>query len=64
MARFGKSKDNDDVKALRAADRALNENTDRERKAGIRHETPEYHRLNAEANQAASKVSRWRGGTK
>lgn len=65
MGLFGKSKSSsDDVKALRAADAALNANTDRERAAGIHHETPEYHRLNAAANEAASKVSRWRGGTK
>lgn len=63
MGLFGKS-NSDDVKAMRNADRKLNENSDRERKAGIRHETPEYRRLNDEANQAASKVSRWRGGTK
>nr|WSX25569.1 hypothetical protein OG690_38445 [Streptomyces tubercidicus] len=48
----------------KAADRALNENSDRERRAGIREETPEYQRLNRAANEAASKVSRWRGGTK
>ncbi|MEW9521776.1 hypothetical protein [Streptomyces tubercidicus] len=49
---------------LRAADKALHENSDREYRAGIREETPEYLRLNAAANQAAAKVSRWRGGTK
>ncbi|MFG2532733.1 hypothetical protein [Streptomyces sp. NPDC048516] len=49
---------------LRAADKALNDNSDRERRAGIREETPEYQRLNAAANAAAAKVSRWRGGTK
>uniref|UniRef100_UPI0030E15EF6 hypothetical protein n=1 Tax=Streptomyces tubercidicus TaxID=47759 RepID=UPI0030E15EF6 len=49
---------------MKAADRALNENSDRERRAGIREETPEYQRLNRAANEAASKVSRWRGGTK
>lgn len=53
-----------DVADMRAADKALNNNTDRERRAGVREETPEYQRLNAAANQAASKVSRWRGGTK
>lgn len=46
------------------ADRTLNENSDRERKAGIRDETPEYHRLNDAANEAAAKVSFWHGGTK
>ena len=62
---FGrKSSSSADVKALRAADKALNDNTDRERRAGIHDETPEYLRLNAAANQAAAKVSRWRGGTK
>lgn len=49
---------------LRAADKALNTSSDRERRAGIREETPEYQRLNAAANEAAAKVSRWRGGTK
>lgn len=52
------------VADLKAADRALNDNSDRERKAGIREETPEYQRLNRAANDAAAKVSRWRGGTK
>ncbi|WP_329616447.1 hypothetical protein OG244_28375 [Streptomyces brevispora] len=49
---------------MRAADKALNDNTDRESRAGIFEETPEYLRLNAAANQAATKVPRWRGGTK
>lgn len=48
---------------MKAADKALNNNTDRENRAGIRDETPEYLRLNTAANQAAAKVSRWRGGT-
>lgn len=52
------------VKALRQADAALNANSDAERAAGIRDETPEYHRLNAAANDAARKVSRWRGGSR
>lgn len=52
------------VAAMKAADRRLNENSDREFRAGIRHETPEYQRLNAEANEAAAKVGFWRGGTK
>jgi hypothetical protein len=52
------------VKALRAADTALHANTRRELRAGIREETPEYLRLNAAANEAAAKVSRWHGGTK
>ncbi|MGY5127299.1 hypothetical protein [Streptomyces nigrescens] len=49
---------------MKAADKALNDNSDRERKAGIRDETPEYQRLNRAANEAAAKVSWWRGGTK
>jgi hypothetical protein len=52
------------IAEMKAADRALNANSDREFKAGIRHETPEYQRLNAAANEAAAKVSFWHGGTK
>lgn len=52
------------IAEMKAADQALHENSERERKAGIDHETPEYLRLNAAANEAASKVSFWRGGTK
>ncbi|MGA5035117.1 hypothetical protein ACPB8P_31805 [Streptomyces cellulosae] len=52
------------IAEMKAADRRLNENSDRERRAGIRHETPEYQRLNAAANEAAAKVSWLRGGTK
>ncbi|MFF0166782.1 hypothetical protein [Streptomyces prasinus] len=52
------------VAEMRAADRRLNENSDRERRAGIRDETPEYQRLNAAANEAAAKVSFWHGGTR
>lgn len=52
------------IRDLRAADKALNDNSDRERRAGIHDETPEYQRLNQAANQAASKVSRWHGGTR
>lgn len=52
------------IAALKAADKALNENSERERKAGIDYETPEYQRLNATANEAAAKVSFWHGGTK
>lgn len=48
---------------MKAADRALNENSDREFAAGIRDETPDYQRLNGAANEAAAKVSRWHGGT-
>lgn len=49
---------------MRAADKKLNDNSDREHKSGIRHETPEYQRLNKAANEAAAKVSFWHGGTK
>lgn len=52
------------VKKLRNADAALHANQRREEKAGVREETPEYLRLNGAANNAASKVSRWRGGTR
>ena len=52
------------VAAMREADRRLNENSDRERRAGIDYETPEYQRLNTAANEAAAKVSFWHGGTK
>ena len=49
---------------LKAADKALHENGARERRAGIREETPEYLRLNETANDAAERVSWWHGGTK
>ena len=52
------------IAELRAADAALHANSDRERKAGIREETPEYLRLNEAASVAAEKVSWWRGGTR
>lgn len=52
------------IAALRSADAALHANQRREEKAGIRHETPEYQRLNRAANEAAAKVSFWHGGTK
>ncbi|MEU8829373.1 hypothetical protein [Streptomyces sp900116325] len=52
------------IAEMKAADKALNDNTDRENRAGIYDETPEYQRLNAAANRAAAKVSRWHGGTK
>ena len=52
------------ITEMKAADRRLNENSNRERRAGIRDETPEYLRLNGEANKAAAKVSWLRGGTK
>lgn len=52
------------ITEMRAADRALHENSERERKAGIDYETPEYHRLNDAANEKAAKVSPWHGGTR
>ncbi|MFD5795623.1 hypothetical protein ACFWIO_19195 [Streptomyces diastatochromogenes] len=52
------------VQALRDADAALHANQREEEAAGIRHETPEYLRLNGAANKAADKVSRWRGGNR
>ncbi|HEX5569219.1 MAG TPA: hypothetical protein VFY14_20270 [Streptomyces sp.] len=52
------------VQRMKDADRKLHENGERERRAGIDYETPEYQRLNAEANDAASKVSFWHGGTR
>lgn len=52
------------IAAMKAADAALNANSDRERRAGIHDETPEYQRLNAAANDAAAKVSWLHGGTK
>ena len=52
------------VQKLRDADAALHANSAKEKKAGIRDESPEYQRLNGAANKAASKVSRWRGGTR
>jgi hypothetical protein len=52
------------VTRMHAADKALNDNSDRERKDGITEETPEYQRLNKAANEAADQVSWWHGGTK
>lgn len=52
------------IAAMKDADKALNENSERERKAGIDYETPEYQRLNRAANEAAAKVPFWHGGTK
>lgn len=52
------------IAEMNAADRRLNANSDRERRAGIHDETPEYQRLNREANEAAAKVSWLHGGTK
>lgn len=52
------------ITSMKEADNALNANSDRERRAGIHDETPEYQQLNHAANNAAAKVSRWHGGTK
>ncbi|WP_282790890.1 hypothetical protein [Streptomyces sp. CC224B] len=52
------------IAEMKAADAALHANQRREEKAGIRHETPEYERLNKIANEKAKEVSFWRGGTK
>lgn len=52
------------IAAMKDADKALNDNSSREFKAGIRDETPEYQRLNSAANEAAAKVGFWHGGTK
>lgn len=52
------------IAAMKAADAALNENSKRERAAGIDWETDEYLRLNRAANEAAAQVSVWHGGTK
>ncbi|MGH3584687.1 MAG: hypothetical protein ACRDQ0_00020 [Pseudonocardia sp.] len=52
------------IRDLRAADKALNDNTNRETAAGIYDETPEYQRLNTAANEAAARVSWWHGGTR
>ncbi|MFJ6566598.1 hypothetical protein ACIQNU_04210 [Streptomyces sp. NPDC091292] len=54
----------ENVRKLRKADAALHANQRREQAAGIDYETPEYERLNLAANQAADKVSRWRGGNR
>lgn len=52
------------IAEMKAADKALNDNSTREFKAGIRDETPEYQRLNRAATEAASKVGFWHGGTR
>ncbi|MFD9072104.1 hypothetical protein [Streptomyces lasiicapitis] len=46
------------------ADAAIHATQRREESAGIRHETPEYLRLNGAANDAAAKVPIRHGGTK
>lgn len=50
------------IAEMKAADQALHENSEREQKAGIDYETPDYHRLNDAANEEAAKVSFWHGG--
>lgn len=52
------------IQRMKDADAALHANSERERKAGIRDETPEYLRLNRIANEAAAEVPRMYGGTK
>lgn len=66
MGLFSRSSNSnsDAVSNLRAADKALRDNSAKEKAAGIIHETPEYLALNAAASQAASNVSRWRGGSR
>ncbi|MGQ4513664.1 hypothetical protein [Streptomyces sp. DW26H14] len=52
------------IRRMKAADAALHANSERERKAGIHEETPEYLRLNRIANEAADQVPWIFGGTK
>lgn len=52
------------IAEMKTADQALHENSEREQKAGIDYETPEYQRLNDAANEKAAKVSFWHGGTR
>lgn len=47
------------IERYRAAKAALAANTEREKAAGIRHETDEYLRLNRELDEAAAAVP-WR----
>lgn len=49
---------------MKAADQRLDDYGKRARKSGIDHDTSENHRLRADANEAAAKVSFWQGGTK
>lgn len=44
----------------RQAKAALDRNRRQEKRQGISHETPKYHRLNAEVHKAAKEVSWWR----
>ena len=50
----------EDKAAFRRADRALQANSARERKAGIREETAEFHRLNSEVDRLGRKIGKWR----
>jgi hypothetical protein len=50
----------EDKEAFRRADRALQENGRREKKAGIRHETEEFLRLNREVDRLGRKIGKWR----
>lgn len=52
------------IKEMKDADAKLHANQRREERAGIRHETPEYQRLNQIANEKAAKVPFRFGGTK
>lgn len=50
----------EDKETFRRADAALQENARREKKAGIRHETPEYQRLTAVVDDLGRKIGKWR----
>lgn len=52
------------VKALRNADATLHAYSEKQDKKGNHEETPRYRKLNGDANKAASKVNRWRGGSR
>ncbi|WP_329220316.1 hypothetical protein [Streptomyces microflavus] len=52
------------IKAMKAADAALDANGAKEQAAGIDYSTPAHQQLSGAANDAAAKVSRWRGGTR
>jgi hypothetical protein len=47
------------VRDYKAAQKAQFRNSEYERKAGIREETPWYDRYNGETNRAAAPLSRW-----
>jgi hypothetical protein len=57
-ARRGASKA--DKAAFRKADAALQENSRREKRAGVRHETATFHRLNSEVDRLGRKIGKWR----